>query len=256
MRYPFIAARNYTRGRQSPIDLLVVHTMEAPERRDTAEQVARWFAGASAPRASAHYCIDADSVVQCVRDRDVAWHAPGANHNGLGLEHAGRARQTAREWRDPYSDAMLERSAKLAAEKCRRYGIPAVWLYPADLRAGRRGITSHVNVSLAFRRSSHTDPGRHFPVERYVRAVRRRLRAARPAPDVKRPPPTLRRGDSGWRVRRLQRLLERQGWRRAVVDGIFGAATEQAVRRFQRRRGLEPDGIVGPLTWRALEALA
>ena len=74
-----------------PIDLLVIHTMEAPEKPDTAENVAKWFAGSTAPQASAHYCIDADSIVQCVQDRDVAWHAPGANHNGLGFEHAGTA---------------------------------------------------------------------------------------------------------------------------------------------------------------------
>lgn len=175
MSYAFIEARNYTKGRAGPIDLLVIHAMEAPEKPDTAEAVARWFAGSTAPQASAHYCVDADSIVQCVRDEDVAWHAPGANHNGLGVEHAGYSAQTGVDWDDPYSHAMLWRSARLAADKCREYRIPAVWLSPADLLAGRRGITSHWNVTLAFKRSDHTDPGPGFPAEHYVTWIQRVL---------------------------------------------------------------------------------
>lgn len=53
---------------------------------------------------------------------------------------------------------------------------------------------------------------------------------------------TLRKGDRGRAVRRLQRRL------RIAVDGVFGPQTRRAVRRFQRRHGLEVDGIVGPLT--------
>ena len=49
---PFVQARNYTRGRSNAIDLLVIHTMEAPEKPTTAENVANWFAGSSAPQAT------------------------------------------------------------------------------------------------------------------------------------------------------------------------------------------------------------
>ena len=34
-----------------------------------------------------------------------------------------------------------------------------------------------------------------------------------------------------------------------AMDGIFGAKTLAAVRAFQRSRGLQVDGVVGPLTW-------
>lgn len=168
---PFVQARNYTPTSGRQIDLIVVHDMEAPERLNTAENVAAWFAGPSAPRASAHYNIDADSIVGSVRDQDVAWHAPGANRNGLGFEHAGYAGQTRAEWLDDYGVAMLELSAELAAEKVREYDIPVKWLSVEELQAGERGFTSHNNASLAFGRSTHTDPGMFFPVAYYLNRV-------------------------------------------------------------------------------------
>jgi N-acetyl-anhydromuramyl-L-alanine amidase AmpD len=260
--YPFIGARNFTRGRDGPIDVLVIHAMEAAERPDTSEAVARWFAGPDAPQASAHYLVDANSIVQGVRDEDVAWHAPGANHNGLGFEHAGYSAQRPREWDDRYSRAMLGRSARLVAAKCRQYGIPAVWLFPADLLGGRRGITSHWNVTRAFRRSDHTDPGPSFPVDRYVFLVRRVLRGVSaqahgvPAPEVRHivdEEPNLHRGDHGWRVRRLQRFLAARGLR-PERDGRFGGETLEAVLQLQRSEGLPDEGVVDALTWRALVA--
>ena len=57
----------------------------------------------------------------------------------------------------------------------------------------------------------------------------------------------LRKGDRGEEVRLLQGLLH------VFEDGIFGSMTDEALRTFQRERGLFPDGIAGPRTWAALE---
>jgi N-acetyl-anhydromuramyl-L-alanine amidase AmpD len=254
---PFIQARNFTRGRSVPIDVLVVHTMESPEKPTTAEDVARWFAGSTAPQASAHYCIDSNSIVQCVKDEDVAWHAPGANHNGLGFEHAGCAAQTAADWEDAYSTACLELSAQLAAQKCAQYGIPAVWLDVGDLQAGKRGVTGHVQVSEAFKRSDHRDPGTHFPVDSYLGLVRRHLGEPHNPQAQVRPtktdPRVLRTGAHGWQVTRLQRLLKERGFDPKKIDGVFGADTRAAVLAAQGKYGLDKDGVVGPKTWHVLE---
>jgi N-acetyl-anhydromuramyl-L-alanine amidase AmpD len=258
---PFVQARNYTRGRSNAIDVLVIHTMESPEKPDTAESVADWFAGSTAPQASAHYCIDENSIVQCVRDEDVAWHAPGANHNGLGFEHAGRAAQTAHDWSDDYSVGCLELSAELVARKCEEHHIPVVWLQPADLRAGRRGITGHVQVSDAFKRSDHRDPGTSFPVQRYLALVRAHMGTAWVPPAEHRgkdkapsQDPTLKQGASGYQVTRLQRLLAKRGFDPGAPDGDFGPGTLRAVKAAQTAHGLDADGIAGPLTWHALLA--
>jgi len=55
----------------------------------------------------------------------------------------------------------------------------------------------------------------------------------------------LRRGDRGPRVLRLQHNLRILG-SFIAVDGLFGSRTRAAVRRFQRRYGLLPDGVYGP----------
>ena len=68
----------------------------------------------------------------------------------------------------------------------------------------------------------------------------------------------LRRGTSGPSVVTIQTELNRisQNYpaipKISGVDGIFGAQTEAAVRKFQEIFNLSPDGIVGPATWYAL----
>ena len=176
---PFVQARHcrvlYPAARQE-IDLIVIHTMENQEKPSAAEDVAWWFASDASPIASCHYCIDQDSVVQCVRNGDVAYHAPGANHDGVGLEHAGRASQTRTQWDDEASRAILLRSAALAARLCRRYAIPIVRLDVVGLLLGERGFCGHVDATHAFPGPgrTHWDPGAAFPWTDYLALVRER----------------------------------------------------------------------------------
>ena len=71
-------------------------------------------------------------------------------------------------------------------------------------------------------------------------------------------PGVLRRGTTGPSVVAIQVSLNRisQNYpaipKITSVDGIFGAQTEAAVRRFQEIVNLEPDGIVGRATWYAI----
>jgi peptidoglycan hydrolase-like protein with peptidoglycan-binding domain len=63
-------------------------------------------------------------------------------------------------------------------------------------------------------------------------------------------PKTIKLGDTGDDVKRLQRVFARA---KALgfddVDGTFGPETEIAVKDFQQSNGLTVDGIVGPNTW-------
>ena len=66
--------------------------------------------------------------------------------------------------------------------------------------------------------------------------------------------PLLRRGSRGDAVRAAQYLLLCRGLAlpKYGADGDYGQETEDAVKEFQRYKGLEADGECGALTWAAL----
>lgn len=129
-----------------------------------------------------HNCVDSNSITQSVLEHDVAWHAPGANAAGIGVECAGRAGQTESQWSDLYSQAMLAKCARLIAGICERWEIPVQRLGPSHLRARTPGITGHADVSNAFKKSTHTDPGAHFPWVEFLEEVDRVARRSTPSP--------------------------------------------------------------------------
>ena len=67
--------------------------------------------------------------------------------------------------------------------------------------------------------------------------------------------PTIRRGNKGSDVIECQTMLTRLGYDigSCGIDGDFGRATEAAVRSFQSDNGLVIDGVVGVMTWDALD---
>ncbi|WP_320777179.1 peptidoglycan recognition family protein [Streptomyces sp. CRN 30] len=132
------------------VDLVVIHVTQTTYRntlsvfRDPASAV------------SAHYLVrSADGLVaQCVRERDIAWHAGDWAHNtrSVGIEHEG--------WVDEpgwFTDALYERSARLTAAICDRHGIPK----------DRAHIIAHHEIPG----TDHTDPGPHWDWPRYLRLV-------------------------------------------------------------------------------------
>ncbi|MFB6839888.1 peptidoglycan-binding protein [Streptomyces sp. NPDC056361] len=62
--------------------------------------------------------------------------------------------------------------------------------------------------------------------------------------------PLLARGSTGTAVKQLQCQLDYSlSTSNLTRDGIFGAATEADVKKFQNCVGLTADGIVGEYTW-------
>ena len=81
--------------------------------------------------------------------------------------------------------------------------------------------------------------------------IHHRLCGCEPDPRLGLTTPRLRGPD----VKGLQEYLAGLGLSPGPIDGIYGPKTAAAVREFQRRQGLKPDGIVQATTWLALGRL-
>ncbi len=62
----------------------------------------------------------------------------------------------------------------------------------------------------------------------------------------------LKQGSKGGEVKEVQRRLKQWGYYNGSVDGVYGAQTIEAVKKFQRKNGLTADGICGRSTYVAL----
>ncbi len=191
------AAKHYQWAQGRDILQIVLHTMEWAEKPTTAEACAAMFATMTDRVASAHFCLDSDSVIACVPVAYQAAAAPGTNTTGVHIELAGYARQKPEDWADAYSQAMLRLAEKLTAALCLDLSIPPSFLDAESLLAGEAGITTHATVTEACKlanarkltsspfyntknpakpRTDHSDPGKSFPMVDFIEAVTDELR--------------------------------------------------------------------------------
>lgn len=189
---PYVGpAAHTTDGPNKPIARIVIHSTVSPCEAGGARKIGAYFRSQTSG-GSAHYIVDPGEVVQSVFDGVIAWHAP-PNQHSIGIEmcdmpgpppsrpmSAAWWRRFRKSWRwaRPAQARMLERTAKLTAQLCLAYDVPAVYVDAAGLRAGRRGITTHNEVSTAFEQSTHWDPG-VWPRRSFVRMVRAEVKRLR-----------------------------------------------------------------------------
>lgn len=153
-RWSPASASNYTASNRPgayPIDFVVIHVTQ-----ETYRDTIAIFQNPE-KKVSAHYVVRSrDGLVgQCVREKDIGWHAGNWNYNtrSVGIEHEG--------WVDKpeyFTDALYRSSAALTASLCDRYGLPV----------DRQHIIGHNEVPGA----THTDPGPHWDWPRYLRLVK------------------------------------------------------------------------------------
>lgn len=156
-------------GTQTHVTRIVIHGTVSPCVRGGAASVARYFQTPGAG-GSAHYVVDPGEVVRCLAEDVIAWHAP-PNTGSVGVELCDPQTGPDSRWGDDNHEAMLRLAAALVRDIAKRWDVPLRRLTVADVRAGKRGICGHVDVSKAFHQSDHTDPGTGFPWNHFMKLV-------------------------------------------------------------------------------------
>lgn len=164
--------RNYSRVIRVP-SLIVLHCTDGHEGVTKDTDVAAMFQDPNLEKKkSSGYVVDADSATCCVADQYVAWHCGHTgNMLGIGVEICGGAKQSRQQWFDAMSLPTLAIAARLCADLCRNWDLPARVVNTRGLLVHERGITTHAFVTDAWHETDHYDPGPGFPLGKFVRAV-------------------------------------------------------------------------------------
>jgi N-acetyl-anhydromuramyl-L-alanine amidase AmpD len=172
----FVQAKHFTNASRGVGDIrrIVVHTAEIQEHRDSAEDVAEFFR-TTTKEVSAHKCVDNNTIVDCVRLEDIAFHAKGDNEGTVGYELSGFAKQTRAQWRDAYSLDVIELFCQDAAKLCKIHDIPMRWLTADQERRRVKGFVTHKIVSQVFGAGIRSDPGPNFPFDLVEKRVKELL---------------------------------------------------------------------------------
>jgi hypothetical protein len=233
-------------GRQLPT-LIVIHDAECPCAPGKARAVAEYFAGSLAGGA-AHYTVDPAATAHSIAEQSRAAHCgwPG-NRDSVGIEMCGYA---ADKWDDQAHVATWKRAADLARDIAGRWSIPLTYRSAADLKAGRsNGWTYHKDVTAGLGGTTHTDPGPNFPHQQFKEYLERSTTATtQQAPSGTWS--TIRRGSSGVCVVLWTTWIHAMfSYANKVSPGNYmGNDATEATCEFQRRVGVDDDGVVGPLT--------
>jgi peptidoglycan hydrolase-like protein with peptidoglycan-binding domain len=230
-------------ARTAAVRLIVVHTAEGGT---TFEGLGNFFKDPSR-KVSSHVGIDDQPGVigEYVKPDRVAWAQGNANGHSVCAELMAFSRWGGDEWaRHP---ALLANTAAWIAEEAHRFGLPIV-----KVDAAGRGVCGHVDLSGP---GGHWDPGPGFPWDVVLAAAKGAPVPSPPAPPAAGPAPPfpgrhLDVGVAGEDVRTWQAQMATRGWD-VVVDGAFGPGCRSTALAFQREKGLDADGVVGPETWHA-----
>ena len=208
-----------------------------------------------------HYMVDDTQILHCMPDNYKCWHvgSPG-NAKYIGIE-MGEPRQihytsgaqftvsdlaTAQR----YTENCYKNAVELIASLCKKYG----WNPDTDV---------HTHYEITQRRLSntdHVDPqhlwnglGMGYDLATLKRDVKAAMRGSS-STSTGSSKPVLMVGSRGQDVYKLQSRLKELGYYPHTIDSVFGAKTKACVMQFQKEHNLVQDGIVGVLTWGALDS--
>ncbi|MGN9865908.1 peptidoglycan recognition protein family protein [Bacillus swezeyi] len=254
----FVKINQYTRPglKLSGVKGIVMHWTATPGASALNER--NYFNGtciADKRYASAHYFVDRKEAQQIIPENEVAYHAhdrnhcyvsflkPNANTKAIGVELCV-------EKNGKIHSETLQNAAGLVADLCKRYGLstdkivrhydvtnkncPAPWVSDtSQLTAFRKKVDSLLgNQTISKTTASTNQPSKSTGI-------------------------ILKKGSAGSKVKALQKRLIAAGFSlpKYGADGSYGNETVQAVKSLQKKAGIAVDGIYGPATEKALQAI-
>lgn len=147
------------------ITCIVIHSTEGLTALGGAQTLT------SRPDATVQIVVDDDHTFRICPELKVPCGVMDVNSWTLHIEQAGFARWTKKTWL--HRAKTIQRAAFWTAYWQWKYDIPNTYLSTQDINSGaRRGWTTHNNLSLSkVSASTHTDPGPHYPIARFVTYV-------------------------------------------------------------------------------------
>lgn len=173
--YEILSPNKYDGSGGYKKSIVVVHTSEPGayvkgKNPGTAEGLGNYLKSSSV-QASYHVAVDRDgNTCRMVADNNRAWHAGNiGNNEGYSICAVGWSAWSREEWLS--MPKMLDSMAVQVAAWCKKEGIPAQYVAPANLVKDVWGITGHGDVAKAWRETDHTDPGNGFPYDVLISKV-------------------------------------------------------------------------------------
>lgn len=170
------------RADEQPVGI-VIHTAETynalATSGDTAAERVTNYGKSPGCRVSWHATVDTDSIIWCLPETKVAWHAALYNTKTLGLEIAC----SAHDWKradTSWVDLILTNAARVVGFWCARHGIEPVRTSAQVRRSGKAGevfcsgIFGHMDTTplrVLRGRGGKGDPGHNFPWLPFMRRV-------------------------------------------------------------------------------------
>lgn len=216
-------------------EFIVVHNTynDAPARNEIAYMIS------NNNETSFHYAIDDKEIVQGIPENRNAWHASDGgkgkgNRKGIAIEicysESGGEKFIAAE----------KQTAKFIAFKLKEKG----W--------GIDKVKKHQDFANKYCPHRTLDMG----WDRFLKMVQDEVDALTPKSNSESglTLPMLKKGAKGSPVKAMQILLIGYGYSCGSygADGSFGGATDNALRAYQKDKGLAVDGYCGPATWSSL----
>lgn len=243
---------NVTLKKGRSIKYVVVHYTGTDA---SAQNNCKYFSGGNRS-ASADYFIDKDGSIYQF-NKDIAnyytWHCGDgggkygiSNSNSIGIEVVSSGKE--------YTEAQKKALRELTVWLMEKYGVKAENVV-RHYDASRKSCPAPYCGTTA-KNQKWKELHAYITGGKVTAAAKETVTAAKAtskeASTVSITLKVLKKGSTGSQVKTLQRLLNALGYSCGSVDGDFGANTLNALKKYQKAKKLDADGICGKNTWSKL----